>query len=211
MRSVGTRFALLVDGAFLIKKTERKKGHFPSVDEIKTICSDIGCLSELSDFTLFRTYFYHARPAKGELINPLDKSKLNLGSSLVYREHDKLIKGLEMAPSFAVRLGEIAVRDWKIGARAMKSLVQTPRQIQAHDLVPNIEQKGVDLRIGLDIAKLSLQRLVDAVVIVTGDSDLIPVLKFARREGLQVFLCSLDHMVRRDLKVHADGLLKITI
>ena len=48
-------------------------------------------------------------------------------------------------------------------------------------------------------------------MIVTGDSDLIPVLKFARREGLQVFLCSLDHMVRRDLKIHADRLLKVAI
>ena len=145
VRSVCPRFALLVDGAFLIKKIERKNGHFPSVDEIKSICSNIGSLPELSGFTLFRTYFYHAHPAKGDLINPIDKSRLNLGSSSIYRAHHQLITGLEMAPSFAMRLGEIAVRDWKIGAKAMKSLLQTPRQIQAHDLVPNIEQKGVDL------------------------------------------------------------------
>lgn len=77
--------------------------------------------------------------------------------------------------------------------------------------MPNVEQKGVDLRIGLDIAKLALQRLVDIVVVVTGDSDLIPAFKFARREGLQVYLCHFDHGVRRDLKVHTDRLIKKSI
>src|SRR6202142_516777 len=35
-------------------------------------------------------------------------------------------------------------------------------------------KKGVDMRIGLDIAWLSLKRIVDSVVLVTGDSDFCP-------------------------------------
>ncbi len=52
--------------------------------------------------------------------------------------------------------------------------------------MPKIEQKGVDLRIGLDIARLSLRRMVDIIVVVTGDSDMVPAFKFARREGIRV-------------------------
>ena len=59
------------------------------------------------------------------------------------------------------------------------------------------EQKGVDLRISLDIARLSLRSLVDAVVVVTGDSDLIPAFKFARREGIRVYLDHMGHGVKR--------------
>jgi uncharacterized LabA/DUF88 family protein len=45
---------------------------------------------------------------------------------------------------------------------------------------------------------------VDTVVVVTGDSDLVPAFKFARREGGRVFLDHMGHRVRRDLKAHAD-------
>jgi uncharacterized LabA/DUF88 family protein len=86
----------------------------------------------------------------------------------------------------------------------MKSLMQTPRAVAPGDLVPNISQKGVDLRIGLDIARLALRELVRAVVVVTGDSDLVPAFKFARREGVRVFLECLGHGVRRDLRAHVD-------
>ena len=68
-------------------------------------------------------------------------------------------------------------------------------------LVPNIEQKGVDLRIGLDIARFALARSVQSLIVVTGDSDLIPAFKFARREGLRLFLC---HLVRAAVPELAD-------
>jgi len=70
--------------------------------------------------------------------------------------------------------------------------------------VPNVEQKGVDLRIGLDIARLALREMVEIIVVVTGDSDLVPAFRFARREGIRVYLDHLGHGVRRDLKAHAD-------
>ena len=73
--------------------------------------------------------------------------------------------------------------------------------------MPNIEQKGVDLRIGLDIARLALRELVGVIVVVTGDSDFIPAFKFARREGIRVYLHHMDHPVSRELKVHTDIIL----
>ena len=115
---------------------------------------------------------------------------------------------LEIQPDFALREGETAVHGWSVGSKALRALTKTPRALVAQDLVPNIEQKGVDLRIGLDIARLSLRGLVDVIVVVTGDSDMVPAFKFARREGVRVYLDHMGHGIKRDLKAHADRALK---
>ena len=57
------------------------------------------------------------------------------------------------------------------------------------------------------LARLALRSVVSAVVVVTGDSDLVPAFKFARREGIRVYLDNMGHGVKRELKVHADLIL----
>jgi uncharacterized LabA/DUF88 family protein len=52
-----------------------------------------------------------------------------------------------------------------------------------------------------------LRAMVSSIVVVTGDSDLIPAFKFARREGCRVYLDHMGHGVKRELKVHADLIL----
>jgi uncharacterized LabA/DUF88 family protein len=42
------------------------------------------------------------------------------------------------------------------------------------------------------------------IVLVTGDSDFVPAMKFARREGAQLVLVTLGHGVRDSLGEHAD-------
>jgi uncharacterized LabA/DUF88 family protein len=74
----------------------------------------------------------------------------------------------------------------------------------------DLEQKGVDLRIGLDIARLSIGRLVHSLVVVTGDSDMVPAFKFARREGVRVILSHMGHGIKRELRAHADLILEET-
>jgi uncharacterized LabA/DUF88 family protein len=97
------------------------------------------------------------------------------------------------------------VHGWALGDAALRDITKNgTRTLTASDLVPKIEQKGVDLRIGLDIARLSLCKLVDIIVVVTGDSDIVPAFKFARREGVRVYLDHLGHGVMRALKAHVD-------
>jgi uncharacterized LabA/DUF88 family protein len=78
------------------------------------------------------------------------------------------------------------------------------RRITAQDFTFDIEQKGVDLRMGLDIARIALRGLAGTIVVITGDSDLIPAFKFARREGIRVYLDPLQGGVRPELRIHAD-------
>ncbi len=197
-------FALLLDGAFVIKKLQGRFRHFPSANEIETFCNTLCTNPALDGLDLLRIHFFHARPAFAVVTNPIDQTRLKLAQTQTSSNHNKLIAQLEMKPHFALRLGETAVYDWKVGKAAMTQLISQQRQLAASDLVPNISQKGVDLRIGLDIARLSLRQLVSTIVVVTGDSDLIPAFKFARREGIRLYLESMGHGVKRELKVHAD-------
>ncbi|MBX3727803.1 MAG: NYN domain-containing protein [Candidatus Sumerlaeia bacterium] len=70
----------------------------------------------------------------------------------------------------------------------------------------NLRQKGVDMRIGLDISTLTLKRQVDTIVLVAGDSDFVPAAKLARREGVQIVLDPLWQSINDDLFEHIDGL-----
>src|SRR3546814_3527545 len=99
-----------------------------------------------------------------------------------------MLEAIEQFDNFALRKGETVVRGWSLGERAAKNILKNPRMPEANDLVPNIEQKGVDLRIGLDIACLSLRQIVQAILFITGDSDMIQAFKFARREGMRIYL-----------------------
>jgi uncharacterized LabA/DUF88 family protein len=77
-------------------------------------------------------------------------------------------------------------------------------EISSAQIQPSIRQKGVDMRIGLDIASLTLKRHAQVIVLVTADSDFIPAMKFARREGAQLFLVTLGHGIKDGMREHAD-------
>ncbi len=160
----------------------------------------------LAGHELLRIYWYDAPPATGALTNPLDGKRIDLARTQQYDENKSLQDALELTPHFALRMGVLDVRGWRMaGGKLSKVAKRAGQGLQVADIQPDISQKGVDLRIGLDIARLSLRRLADALVVVTGDSDLVPAFKFARREGLLVYL---DHLgaksVMRSLKVHVD-------
>lgn len=63
----------------------------------------------------------------------------------------------------------------------------------------------------LDKLAVSSTTSVQAIVVVTGDSDFIPAFKFARREGMRVFLCHLGHRIRRELMTHSDRQIRISL
>lgn len=67
-------------------------------------------------------------------------------------------------------------------------------------------QKQVDMLMGLDVAHVAYRRLADRILMFSYDTDVVPALKTARINGLQVIVAecpdirTLDH----DLKTHAD-------
>ncbi len=70
----------------------------------------------------------------------------------------------------------------------------------------SLTQKGVDIRIGCDIAALSYKHLVDCIVLMSGDSDLVPAAKVARREGIDFILDPMWNQIDPSLLEHVDGI-----
>ena len=80
------------------------------------------------------------------------------------------------------------------------------QNLQADALSLGLKQKGVDMRIGVDIASITLKKQASTIVLVSGDSDFVPAAKLARREGMEFILDPMWQKVNDDLYEHIDGL-----
>jgi uncharacterized LabA/DUF88 family protein len=195
------QYAILLDGGFIVAKLRKKLRRFPDADDIMDVCERLKQDELLRDLKLLRIYFYNAPPCEEWIVHPITKTRIRLGEGAA--AHKSLHDSLELKADLALRMGATVCHGFKLRRLALKEH-DGKRPLEADDLVPHIEQKGVDLRIGLDIARLAFNRLVSTIVVVSGDSDFVPAFKFARREGLRVFLDVMGHGVRREMKVHAD-------
>lgn len=86
----------------------------------------------------------------------------------------------------------------------MRDLVKASRPVCADDFQPEFTQKGVDIKIGLDVAWLASMHIVDRIVLVTGNTDFVPAMKFARRQGVQVIIATVSSEVSSLLRAHSD-------
>lgn len=78
--------------------------------------------------------------------------------------------------------------------------------IHLQDLSLMMKQKGVDMRIGVDIASLAYKKQVNQIILIAGDSDFVPAAKLARREGIDFVLDPLGAKIKENLFEHIDGL-----
>lgn len=200
------RFAILIDGGFFARKLYTRLGRkIPSVEDV---VAEIGRLRTNPMFTgyeLLRTYYYDALPATGKVKHPITGIELNLAETPVSTRNKAFLQKLELQPDISLRAGEVSTRGYKLDYKVFDDPDFKTRPPKDSDFVLDLEQKGVDLRIGLDIARLSLKQMVRTVVVVTGDSDFIPAFKFARREGVRVVLAPMGHGVKSELRAHTDA------
>ncbi|NBC95928.1 MAG: NYN domain-containing protein [Deinococcus-Thermus bacterium] len=201
------QFAILLDGGFVTKKLSEQNRRATAAEDVEQECERLKALPQLRDYDLLRIYYYDAPPSDEAVSQPISGNRLSLAGTTRFREAQSLYDRLVLKPNFALRMGETRLaRDrWKIKPHVARQLRRTPRALDDDDFILDISQKGVDMRIGMDMARLALRDMVRAVVVVTGDSDFIPAFKFVRQEGVKVILDTLGHKsTRLDLKVHAD-------
>lgn len=195
---------ILLDGGFVRLRLADRLGHFPSATEIVTFSHELMKKPRLQNAELLRVHYYDAPPYAGRETNPIDRSVIDFSTTKTAKRCQALLDSLELQEDFAVRRGTVKFHGWRVGSAALQNLTSAPRALQAGDLVPHIEQKGVDLRIGLDIAWIAGRGKANILVLVTGDSDIVPAMKFARQEELRVYLETMGHGVSRELKAHCD-------
>lgn len=200
------RYAILIDGGFLKKKLSERLQRHPVIQDVIGECERLQSLADVADYELLRIYWYDGTPSSATLPLPVSKAPLNLTATERYRESKSLLDQLVLQPNFSLRLGEVIVsrNGWRLKPNVASKLAKAPRALTDQDFVLDAQQKGVDVRIGMDMARLALREMVRLVIVVTGDSDFVPAFKFVRREGLRVILEPMGQNVLVELKQHAD-------
>ena len=158
---------------------------------------------------LFRIFYYDCPPLKHIEKHPISGKEIDFSTHPEALRRARLQEELAQMDYVAYREGQLSFDGWEFSLaaknRAVKALKSAkPFQLLPDDLKPNIKQKRVDMMIGLDIAWLASRRLVERLILVTADTDFIPAMKFARREGVQVVLAPLSDGINAQLRVHAD-------
>jgi len=195
----------MIDGWFMRKTIYSSKAFFYNGPEIRKYC-----VSHLrpNDY-LYRIFYYDTAPLDKKGHHPITKKAIYFGDTPVARAQRALLDSLRTTPNFALRLGKTIWRnnEWILFPEKLKALLEkriTVDDLTEDDFHPLIEQKAVDMKLGLDITFIATKKLADLLIIITGDADIVPVLKFARREGMQVCLDPLRHPIQPELAEHVD-------
>lgn len=202
------RYAILVDGGFVKRKLGSRQAPVTPT-RFKELIDELQQCEPLRDMQLHRVYYYDAPPLDSVQERPLQGGSQDFGSSALASVNRRLLHGLARIPYMALRVGELVFRGWQVRQELLQNDTRDRIEITSEDLVPVIHQRGVDIRLALDLAALTLKRQVQVIVLVAGDSDYVPAMKFARSEGCQLFLVTLGHVLKEVLVRHADVLVEL--
>lgn len=160
---------------------------------------------------MYRIFYYDCPPVNKNVFNPISKRDEALGKSEQFEWMTEFLEKLKSKRKLALRLGRLsdARLHYNLKYDSFKKLVNgtlSVNSLSQQDLELNIEQKGVDMRIGVDISSLSFKKQVSQIVLIAGDSDFVPAAKQARREGIDFILDPMEAHINPDLYEHIDGI-----
>lgn len=206
--AVSLRFAVLIDWGFLKYKLSTSN-KLADADTFRAFVNQrLLPNPKFEGMRLHRIYFYDATPFTESVPKPLGGDSVDFNNSPTAQRGKKLHADLAQDAFMAMRLGDLVCNGWEVKKRVLKKNA-APVTIGPDDLAPVIQQKGVDMRIAMDMAALTLKKHVEVLVLVSGDSDFVPAMKFARREGAQVYLVTLGHGIRAAMREHCDLVLDV--
>lgn len=167
--------AVFIDGGYIQKVAEAfaddSNPAYRLIPKIdfKTL-SDVLCPPSKAE--RFRTYYYDCPPYQGS--PPTDEEKRRVSNQ------EKYFHALNEIPRFEVRLGRL-------------------NKITLHDGSVNYQQKGVDVLLSLDLARLTWNKHIQKAILLTGDSDFVPAVEQAKEAGvtIEVYYCK-----RGDCRIH---------
>lgn len=203
--------AVLVDGGFYLKRARNLKGAKTPRARAKELVDYCRAHVKHEGAELYRIFYYDCDPIAKKVYHPLHNRTFDQSKTDDYAWKMEFFAELANKRKLAIRKGQPLEGS---GAFVLKSdvskcIVRGERDVESltdDDFVLDVQQKGVDVRIGLDVALISLNRYADQIVLITGDSDFVPAAKFARRNGVDFILDPMWHPFRPELGEHVDGM-----
>lgn len=182
--------AILIDGGHL-RHLVKKAGFEPTPDFIEAFAQN---LIEPGEQVL-RVLYYDCRPYNGRQIRPIS------GEEIEYSLHSGWMDELARRNLFHLRLGHLKFRGW-----AFRDDGDGESDLTDDHFAPTFEQKGVDLMMALDVSNLAERQAIERIILVTGDTDLTPILHHARDRGLSAVLANPPGWQLHDtLQANSDG------
>lgn len=210
-----TKTAILVDGGFYRKRAHKlwgKKASRDRADELYEYVfkhirekKDGNCSREL-----YRIFYYDCPPVQSVVYHPLLKKNVEFGKLETYQWTLDFFDCLKEKRKVALRLGRLSdVRPhFELHNDKVKKLCAgdiTVNDLTERDFAISFSQKGVDMRMGIDISSLAYDGIVSQIVLISGDSDFVPAAKAARRKGIDFILDPMGNAISKDLFEHIDG------
>ena len=210
-----SKTAILVDGGFYRRRIQHLYGQHTATETADAL--SVYCRRHLrersGEHELYRIYYYDCPPADKQVYHPLLHKVVNLKEKSTYGWSIDFLNSLKRKRKFALRLGILDVENtiYTLRYDAVKKLCKGTlnlSDLEEIDFELSISQKGVDMKIGIDIATLAYNHLVDQIVLIGNDRDFVPALKLARISGIDVVLDTLGANLSDDnpLVEHIDGM-----
>ena len=147
------KVAVLLDGGFVLSNLYRLLDkRLPNALEVWEYAQ--ACVRR-ADEELFRIYYYDCPPYEGSEMNPLSGEVIDFSRTRTSHQRSQLHEELSLMDWVAFRRGVLAFNGWRLNRKSMESIMTGRRAPVAADLEPDLEQKRVDIKIGLDVAWLA--------------------------------------------------------
>lgn len=207
------RTAIMVDGAFYRKRAYYYWGDISPDERAKELAQY--CKRHIKDekdgASLYRVFYYDCPPSSKKIYHPFLKTAIDLSASSQYKWTNDFFAELKHQRKFALRLGRLAEEQafYNLRPEITRKLLNgsiSISDVKESDFSLNIKQKGVDMRIGVDIASVVFKKQVDRIILISGDSDFVAAAKQARREGIDFILDPMRSPIKDDLFEHIDGM-----
>ena len=205
--------AVLVDGGFYRKRAKLLFGNKTPSERAKELQDYCNCLlrNKFDNRNLYRIFYYDCPPSDKIIYHPYTGKSVNLKKSEEYEWMTQFISELTKMRKLALRLGRMSedAVQYQLKYDVLKKLFKNQislQDISESDFQISIKQKGVDMRIGVDISSLAFKKQVQQIILIAGDSDFVPAAKQARREGIDFILDPMQSHINKDLFEHIDGI-----
>jgi uncharacterized LabA/DUF88 family protein len=199
---VSKRVAFFVDGEYLTKA--RWETRQPTAAEVLAYIQTRQADEAVRGLDLYRIFVYDTPACDRRVKRPISGRDHHLCEADQARARRERLQALALSPDVALRRGEADFRGWRIRPSAVKRHCESGGTLTDDDFAPDLVQKGVDIRLALDLAMVAIKRQADVAVLIAGDVDFVPAMKLARREGLRVYLDLVSGGGREVMREHAD-------
>ena len=135
-------------------------------------------LAKAIDGELLRIYYYNAHVS--QKIDPLG-----------YQRQQKFFDNLRATPFITLKLGHLVYHRIRNDHAITSQYFPT--------------EKGIDVQIAVDMIRMGMLKSCEGTILVTGDSDYIYAVRFAKDLGLNLFVASFPQGGSTELRNEGDG------